>query len=93
LKRVELIETSTFTRQITALLGDEDYGAFQPRLAIQVSALSLKVAAEYAIFAKGLVRAASVGLPRHLTTPEERVGRSDPEAGAVRQSSQGGVQR
>jgi len=33
LKRVELIETSAFTRQITALLGDEDYGAFQSRLA------------------------------------------------------------
>ena len=29
---MELIETSTFTRQITALLGDEDYGAFQSRL-------------------------------------------------------------
>jgi len=33
LKHVELIETSTFTRQITALLSDEDYGAFQSRLA------------------------------------------------------------
>jgi hypothetical protein len=30
---VEVIETSTFTRQIAALLSDEDYGAFQPRLA------------------------------------------------------------
>lgn len=30
---MELIETSTFTRQIAALLGDEDYGAFQSRLA------------------------------------------------------------
>jgi hypothetical protein len=30
---VELIETSTFTRQMTALLSDEDYGEFQPRLA------------------------------------------------------------
>ena len=30
---MELIETSTFTRQITALLSDEDYGAFQTRLA------------------------------------------------------------
>jgi len=30
---VELIETSTFTRQITALLSDEDYRAFQSRLA------------------------------------------------------------
>ena len=30
---MELIETSIFTRQITALLGDEDYGAFQSRLA------------------------------------------------------------
>jgi hypothetical protein len=30
---VEPIETSTFTRQILALLSDEDYGAFQFRLA------------------------------------------------------------
>ena len=30
---MELIETSTFTRQITALLGDEEYGGFQSRLA------------------------------------------------------------
>jgi hypothetical protein len=30
---VELIETSIFTRQITALLSDEDYGEFQARIA------------------------------------------------------------
>src|ERR1035438_10221356 len=30
---LELIETSTFTRQMTALLSDEDYGEFQSRLA------------------------------------------------------------
>jgi hypothetical protein len=30
---VELIETSIFTSQITALLSDEAYGAFQSRLA------------------------------------------------------------
>ena len=30
---MELIETPTFTRQITALLSDEDYGEFQSRLA------------------------------------------------------------
>jgi hypothetical protein len=30
---VELIETSIFTRQITALLSDEDYGKFQLLLA------------------------------------------------------------
>jgi len=30
---VELIETSTFTRQITALLTEEAYGEFQPRIA------------------------------------------------------------
>lgn len=30
---MELIETPTFTRQITALLSDEEYGAFQSRLA------------------------------------------------------------
>jgi mRNA-degrading endonuclease RelE of RelBE toxin-antitoxin system len=31
--RVELIETSTFTKQITALLSDEEYAEFQARLA------------------------------------------------------------
>ena len=30
---MELIEASAFTRQITALLSDEDYGEFQSRLA------------------------------------------------------------
>jgi RelE toxin of RelE / RelB toxin-antitoxin system len=30
---VELIETSTFTKQITSLLSDEEYGEFQSRLA------------------------------------------------------------
>jgi len=30
---VELIETSTFTRQITALLSDQEYGEFQSRIA------------------------------------------------------------
>ena len=30
---VELIETSTFTKQISGLLGDEEYGTFQSRLA------------------------------------------------------------
>ena len=30
---MELIETSTFTRQMSALLSDEDYGEFQSRLA------------------------------------------------------------
>jgi hypothetical protein len=30
---VELIETSTFTRQITSLLSDEEYGGFQFRIA------------------------------------------------------------
>ena len=29
---MELIETSTFTRQMTALLSDEEYGEFQSRL-------------------------------------------------------------
>ena len=31
--RVELIETPTFTKQITALLSDEEYGEFQSQLA------------------------------------------------------------
>ena len=29
---MELIETSTFTRQITTLLSDEEYGGFQSRI-------------------------------------------------------------
>jgi len=33
MKQVELIETSTFTRQITALLSDEEYAEFQGWLA------------------------------------------------------------
>ena len=33
IEAVELIETFTFTRQITGLLSDEDYGVFQSRLA------------------------------------------------------------
>ena len=33
MRHVELIETSTFTRQMTALLSDEDFGEFQSRLA------------------------------------------------------------
>lgn len=31
---MELIETSTFTKQITALLADDEYGEFQSRLAV-----------------------------------------------------------
>ena len=34
---MELIETSVFTRQITALLRDEEYGAFQSRIAANPS--------------------------------------------------------
>ena len=30
---MELVETSIFTRQITALLSDEEYGGFQSRIA------------------------------------------------------------
>jgi len=37
MKRAELIETSTFTRQITALLRDEEYAEFQSRLAANPS--------------------------------------------------------
>ena len=32
---MELIETSTFTRQITSLLGDEEYAAFQSMIAMR----------------------------------------------------------
>jgi hypothetical protein len=52
LKHVELIDTSTFTRQITALLSDEDYGRFSPGWQrIQILALSSRVAAASARFA------------------------------------------
>jgi len=36
IEAVELIETSIFPRQITALLSDADYGGFQSRLAAQL---------------------------------------------------------
>jgi len=49
LERVELIETSVFTKQITSLLGDEEYKEFQSRLAAnpQLGPL-IKVVAGYA---------------------------------------------
>jgi hypothetical protein len=46
---VELIETAIFTRQIDALLGDEEYGVFQSRIAANPgSALSLEVVGGFA---------------------------------------------
>jgi hypothetical protein len=46
---VELIETSTFTRQITSLLSDEEYVAFNPALPrIRNSARSSEVVVGYA---------------------------------------------
>jgi len=53
-KRVELIETSVFTRQITALLSDEEYGDFQSR--IRDSALLLEMVVGSARFALRLDR-------------------------------------
>jgi len=68
---VELIETSTFTRQITALLSDEDYGPFSPGWQrIQVSALSSKAAAEYADSRRVWFARQVWGRPRHLLLPK-----------------------
>jgi hypothetical protein len=54
---VELIETFTFTRQMSALLSDEEYRNFNPGWQrIQVLALSSRVVAEYERFAWRLVR-------------------------------------
>jgi hypothetical protein len=54
---VELIETSTFTRQITSLLSDEEYGGFQSRIAhIRNSVLSSGAAEGYARFVSPLDR-------------------------------------
>jgi hypothetical protein len=38
---VELIETSTFTKEITALLSDDEYGEFQSRIAANPAAGAL----------------------------------------------------
>ena len=66
---MELIETSTFTRQITALLSDEDYGAFQSRLAANPGLGALiKGGGGIRKIRVGLVRAASVGVPASFTT-------------------------
>ena len=61
---MELIETSTFTKQITALLSDEEYGEFQSRIASNpaVGAL-IKGAAEYARFVWLLDHAAKAAEP------------------------------
>src|SRR5260370_38045636 len=60
---------------------------------IQVSALSSRAGSGIRIFAEGLVRAASVGLPRHLLLPQNVSADLTPKpVGAARQGSQGGVQ-
>ena len=105
---MELIETSTFTRQITALLSDEEYREFQSRLAARPGLGALikggggirKI--RVAVGSRGKRGGARViycwAVRKDLILllyayAEERVGRSDPEAGgAARQSSQGGVQ-
>jgi hypothetical protein len=65
---VELIETSTFTRQITALLSDEDYGTFQNPdwQQIQVLALSLRAAAQCGRFGCGWLARQARGRPSDL---------------------------
>ena len=69
---MELIETSAFTRQITALLSDADYGAFQSRLAANPGLGAL-------IKGGGGIRRIRVavwfarqvwGCPRHLLLPK-----------------------
>jgi hypothetical protein len=66
---LELIETSTFTKQITALLGDEEYGEFRPALRPILSLeLSLRVAVGYERFVWPLEHAASVAAPGSSTT-------------------------
>ena len=106
---MELIETFTFTRQITGLLSDEDYAVFQSRLAAnpglgalikggggirKIRVVSWTSAARWGASAS-FTTGQSEGHPILLrdATPEERVVRSDPEAGgATRQGGQGGVQ-
>lgn len=108
IEAAELIETSIFTKQITALLSDDDYGAFQSRLAANPSLGVVIKGRQWnsqdscGSWLQGQAR----GRPRHLLLgstegpdsvalclPEERVGRSGPEAtGATRQGSQGGVE-
>ena len=91
---MEVIETSTFTRQIAALLSDEDYGAFQSRLAANPGLGALiKGGSGIRKTRVGFGSRGKRGAPASFTTPEERVGRSDTEAGgAARQGGQGEVQ-
>ena len=64
---MELIETSTFTRQITALLSDEDYGTFQSRLASNPGLGALiKGGSGIRRIRVRFGRAASLGRARHL---------------------------
>jgi hypothetical protein len=65
---VELIETSTFTRQIAALLGDEEYGEFQARIAAnpELGAI-IRGGGGYAKFELPLNRAVSAAAPASYT--------------------------
>jgi hypothetical protein len=66
---VELIETSTFTRQMTALLSDEDFGEFQSRVAANPGLGALIKGGGGIRKIRGrLVRAVSVGAPASFTT-------------------------
>jgi hypothetical protein len=71
LKHVELIEPSTFTRQITALLSDEDYGAFQSRLAANPGLGALiKGGSGIRRIRVGFGSRGKSGRPRHLLLPK-----------------------
>src|ERR1700733_4836460 len=103
---MELIETSTFTRQIIALLRDEEYGNFNPASPpTRNSALVSKVEVEYARLALPLDRgergaalaSSTTGGKRGrdsaaLCVREERSGGSDSETNfAARQGRQRGI--
>ena len=68
---MELFETSTFTRQITALLSDEDYGAFQSRLAANPGLGALIKGGSGIQDSRRVWFARQVwGCPRHLLLPK-----------------------
>ena len=61
---MELVETSIFTKQVTALLNDEEYGEFQAGLAANPGlGLLSRVVGAFARFAWRLADAVSVVAP------------------------------
>ena len=95
---MELIETPTFTRQITALLTYEEYRAFQSRLAANPG-LRVRIKGgggirKIRVASGGHGKSGGARVIYYWAVPKERDGGSESQTGgAVGKSGAGGVRR